>query len=207
MSNGNGKTAYAISERAFQQYGCWHCHTNSVTEIAEDAGNRLVECLNGECGIVFVIRTAHAKWLREIEGYHIHHLPEHLRRKIPCHQRLDNKSDGDWEFFRPEEISPTTADNRRCFGCGVDAKTAGAGIVFFRLTASVKCRLAGKRIVKMFEQVGSFVRLIEHNSNPTKVGVDACNRCHKRLELLFWEVQDGIVTSGRIRQALACKAA
>ncbi len=187
----------AVSAKEMNEFGCPYCGYRSGISPISDGRTTVWQC--GECGKAClaladgVTQSTIGRGGRDRETIYPK-LQDHPRRGTPSHGSPDVRPESGGEFFRSRGFGLDFTPG--CFICG------GAEGMHHNISAFVRCREAGERIVSMFAS-GAFLDFRKHEPDYVQVKVGACKDHKHRLEELhsLTHEHQGTITPDMIRIA------
>lgn len=199
MTNTTGIIAVSAKETA--EFGCPYCGYRSGTQSLSGGGAAVWNCGDSKCGKTSILLAEGvSRSPISLNGVHPE-LQPHPRHGIPSHGTPDKRPDGGGEFFSSRGLG---LDHRtiHCFVCGTEDRDGKGHYVLNNISAYVRCKESGERVVGMFKQ-GAWLDYRDFEPDYVQVKVGACDQHKPNLKRLDGLVRDGIITSERIAEALA----
>jgi hypothetical protein len=178
----------AISSTDAELYGCPYCGYRSGYEPTQVYVTEVIVC--SECKGLFAVLAQGVT--KSTCGFG--ELQPHPRGCTPKHGAFDTWPKTGGEYFRSKGIGfDGTAG---CFVCSVRNAR-------YSLTAFVKCKRAGERVVSMFRR-GARLDYREYQPDWVQVRIGACEKHREYLKLLHrWTRKaDDVITNEMLRQLL-----
>lgn len=183
----------AVSQEAYNQWGCPHCGYRSAFQSMSAGGVAVLQCADSDCRRGFLI-FAEGVTVSSIglggDGETVYpKLQPHPRAGTPSHGSPDKRPEEGGEYFYSRGIG---SDRVNCFVCGVDC--------YSNIAAFVQCKASGERVVAMFGK-GAWMDYRESEPDRIQVKVGACKEHFSALEKLHKITEDGRITAERIKEA------